>query len=197
LNAYDHQADASGYQYKRNRYYDPSTGRFTQEDPIGLAGGLNTYGFAGGDPVNFSDPFGLDAIEIRFNLYPIAIGGVKIPLAHYAVIAVSKTGVTKYYEYGRYVPKGEVRARGPIPNLTMGKDGKPTKESLDKLYGFVAAQYGKGTSISPTYHDDADFDKVVKFAEDRMKDKNREDYNIATNSCRTFCKDAVKAGKAP
>jgi uncharacterized protein RhaS with RHS repeats len=43
----------------RNRYYDPNTGRFTQEDPIGLAGGLNLYGFAGGDPVNFSDPFGL------------------------------------------------------------------------------------------------------------------------------------------
>jgi len=34
-------------------------GRFTQEDPIGLAGGINLYGFAGGDPVNFSDPFGL------------------------------------------------------------------------------------------------------------------------------------------
>ncbi len=33
--------------------------RFTQQDPIGLAGGLNLYGFAGGDPVNFSDPFGL------------------------------------------------------------------------------------------------------------------------------------------
>jgi RHS repeat-associated protein len=51
--------DASGLQYRRNRYYDPKTGRFTQEDPIGLAGGLNLYGFAGGDPVNFSDPFGL------------------------------------------------------------------------------------------------------------------------------------------
>lgn len=32
---------------------------FTQEDPIGLAGGLNLYGYAGGDPVNYSDPFGL------------------------------------------------------------------------------------------------------------------------------------------
>lgn len=52
-------ADASGIEYLRNRYYDSRTGRFTQEDPIGLAGGLNLYGFAGGDPVNFSDPFGL------------------------------------------------------------------------------------------------------------------------------------------
>jgi hypothetical protein len=33
---------------------------FTQEDPIGLAGGLNLYGFAGGDPINFWDPFGFD-----------------------------------------------------------------------------------------------------------------------------------------
>jgi RHS repeat-associated protein len=51
--------DNSGQMYRRNRYYDPATGRFTQEDPIGLAGGLNLYGFAGGDPVNFTDPFGL------------------------------------------------------------------------------------------------------------------------------------------
>ncbi|MCL4215059.1 MAG: hypothetical protein KJZ74_14205 [Gemmatimonadales bacterium] len=32
--------------------------QFTQQDPIGIAGGANVYGFAGGDPVNFSDPFG-------------------------------------------------------------------------------------------------------------------------------------------
>lgn len=51
--------DGSGFQYSRNRYYDPSTGRFTQEDPIGIAGGLNAYGFANGNPISYSDPFGL------------------------------------------------------------------------------------------------------------------------------------------
>jgi RHS repeat-associated protein len=51
--------DASGQVYMRNRYYDPASGQFTQPDPVGLAGGLNSYGFAAGDPVNFSDPFGL------------------------------------------------------------------------------------------------------------------------------------------
>jgi uncharacterized protein RhaS with RHS repeats len=51
--------------YRRNRYYDPGTGRFTQEDPIGLAGGLNLYGYAGGDPVNFGDPFGLCRLGSR------------------------------------------------------------------------------------------------------------------------------------
>src|SRR5690606_13237573 len=53
------KTDGSGLQYMRNRYYDPQTGRFTQLDPIGLAGGVNQYGFAAGDPVNHSDPFGL------------------------------------------------------------------------------------------------------------------------------------------
>jgi RHS repeat-associated protein len=53
------QRDASGTLYRRNRYYDPSSGRFTQEDPIGLAGGVNLYGFADGDPVSYTDPYGL------------------------------------------------------------------------------------------------------------------------------------------
>jgi RHS repeat-associated protein len=52
-------ATPAGLLYRRNRYYDPATGRFTQEDPIGLAGGINLYGFANGDPLSYSDPFGL------------------------------------------------------------------------------------------------------------------------------------------
>jgi hypothetical protein len=35
------------------------TSLFTQEDPIGLAGGRNLNGFANGDSVNFSDPLEL------------------------------------------------------------------------------------------------------------------------------------------
>jgi RHS repeat-associated protein len=58
--------DATGTLYRRARYYDPQTGRFTQEDPIGLAGGVNLYGYAGGDPVNYADPSGL---------CPVCIGG--------------------------------------------------------------------------------------------------------------------------
>jgi RHS repeat-associated protein len=49
----------TGMLYRRNRYFNPNGGQFTQADPIGIAGGMNAFGFAGGDPVNFSDPFGL------------------------------------------------------------------------------------------------------------------------------------------
>jgi RHS repeat-associated protein len=55
----DDMRDASGQMYRRNRYYDPQSGQFTQSDPIGLAGGMNAYGFAEGDPITFSDPYGL------------------------------------------------------------------------------------------------------------------------------------------
>jgi RHS repeat-associated protein len=52
-----------GFQYLRNRWYDPTVGRFTQEDPIGFAGGINLYAYAGSNPVSYSDPFGLCASE--------------------------------------------------------------------------------------------------------------------------------------
>ncbi|MBB4635905.1 RHS repeat-associated core domain-containing protein [Longimicrobium terrae] len=62
----DGMRDASGQMYMRNRYYDPATGQFTQTDPIGLAGGLNSYGFAAGDPVSYSDPYGLTPCPLVF-----------------------------------------------------------------------------------------------------------------------------------
>ncbi len=51
--------DLADLGFFRNRFYDQRTGRWTQEDPIGVAGGLNLYAFNGNNPVAFSDPFGL------------------------------------------------------------------------------------------------------------------------------------------
>ena len=54
------EGDSTQLYYVRNRWYDPQAQRFASEDPIGLSGGINPYVFGADDPINRSDPTGLD-----------------------------------------------------------------------------------------------------------------------------------------
>lgn len=67
-----YQDHETGDFYNYYRSYDPSIGRYTQSDPIGLHGGFNTYGYAGGNPITSFDPFGL--LEIRAEVWSTGKG---------------------------------------------------------------------------------------------------------------------------
>jgi RHS repeat-associated protein len=58
----DNPSNDQGLYFYRARYYMPGIGRFISEDPIGWASGqTNNYAYVGGDPINFTDPLGLEA----------------------------------------------------------------------------------------------------------------------------------------
>ena len=54
--------DPTGYIYLRARYYDPATAQFLTVDPLVDTTG-NPYGYTGGNPLQYVDPLGLDALQ--------------------------------------------------------------------------------------------------------------------------------------
>ncbi|MDD2776897.1 MAG: hypothetical protein PHU06_13155 [Gallionella sp.] len=51
----------TGLHYNVNRDYNPAIGRYVESDPIGLRGGINTFGYVGGNPLSRIDLLGLIA----------------------------------------------------------------------------------------------------------------------------------------
>jgi len=64
----------TGLHYNYFRDYDPQLGRYLQSDPIGLAGGVNTFGYVGGNPTRWVDPTGENTAVVGGA--PGAIGGL-------------------------------------------------------------------------------------------------------------------------
>ncbi|CDG53140.1 MULTISPECIES: RHS repeat-associated core domain-containing protein [Halomonadaceae] len=64
--------EESGLYYNRHRYYDPQQGRYISQDPIGLNGGTNLYGYVT-NPTGMVDPLGLFGANMH-HLEPFGVG---------------------------------------------------------------------------------------------------------------------------
>ena len=196
------------------RSYDARMGRYTQNDPIGLGGGMNRFGYAYQDGLNYFDPDGLDACSVNFSDYPIEYSPGKTSTnlgGHSGVLSYDATGKTRYYEYGRYPPNssgvtgnklpkddGNVRRLPKVPNVNFDKDGNVTDESLGELKDFLSRNAGKNTTPELTCTKDADAQKVNDYAESVANNPKRDKYSWIpgfSNHCRTFTRRAIDAGR--
>ena len=101
----------SGLHYNYFRTYIPATGRYVESDPIGLAGGINTYGYVGGNLLSAVDPDGRYAV-------PLVVRAVQFMAAVWNVHNTT-TDLQKHLEKVGQPPKAENEV--PEPNAILNE----------------------------------------------------------------------------
>jgi uncharacterized protein RhaS with RHS repeats len=133
--------------YMQARYYDPVIGRFYSNDPVGFSNvhNFNRYAYANNNPYKYVDPDGRDAVAIVFPDYKISVAGTKVSnLGHAGLLNINPdTGLTRYYEFGRYGNDGMVR-NIRLDNDVVMSGGAPTSASLAKVFAEISSKSGQG-----------------------------------------------------
>ena len=180
------------------RQYGAAEVRWFGIDPMAEKNHFESgYVYVHNNPLKYLDPDGRDGILVVFPDYKIATPVGKVGgLGHAGVLLINnETGLTKYYEYGRYDDEGKGYARTvPVSNVKIGKDGKPTQASLNKVLGQISKKSGHGTRIEGAYIESDNFEAMNNYAEQKVKEKDnpkRKSYNLANNNCGTFACDVL------
>lgn len=169
----------TGLHQNWHRYYDPKVGRYISSDPIGLAGGLNTYLYASGNPVRYVDPFGLEVKRCYRYLGNPRKGdtGIYNPLRH-DYLVVNDTTYSFQARGNLLWGQSDLRINDENPNRdscdVIWEDNKHDKFVEDAIKKFGRPRYG----IGPQGTDCQEFsDTVLEKASD-AHDKSNPASNI-------------------
>lgn len=119
-------------------------------------------------------------------------------IGHAGVLLINGgSGLTKYYEYGRYDPPGIGIVRNKaVPNITMDVDGEPNLLELKATFRAITEQSGKKTSInSVSYLTPGKFNNGLTFCQGRLdqnSDPQRQAYDVVLNNCVSFADQTAK-----
>lgn len=145
------------------------------------------------------------AVDLPGARFDFTIPGTrhKVPeLGHAGILFLNgATGLTRYYEYGRYDPaaRGQVQKR-QVPDVRLHL-GVPTSASLAHTLQAVARLAGQGGRIEGAYVElslgaFAHMEARAKLRLASNSDPTRESYALLTNSCLHFMKEVAEAGGA-
>jgi RHS repeat-associated protein len=125
----------TGLYFNRARYFDPATGRWLSEDPIRFFGDKNFYRYSLNNPVNYSDPSGLQAPAPAPapipGAGPIILIGIDVWLAQHDWHEFQKLCAASGWSWCTPSP-GPSPDPGPSPNPKPGKDCNNNDDDCDK-----------------------------------------------------------------
>jgi RHS repeat-associated protein len=126
----------TGLYYYRARMYMPGWGRFMQVDPQGHVAGSGPYTYAGNDPLNNVDPYGLWSLELNAGLFGVTFGIGDRSAQAFATVRFGLTGGGITYHPWADVPVG---SSGTYPgNCTYCQVARSYWETTQGSLGIVA-----------------------------------------------------------
>jgi RHS repeat-associated protein len=150
--------------YNYFRDYEANTGRYTESDPIGLMGGINTYSYALESPFGLSDPYGLDVKVCYYPSFPTHVG--------FGVVGDGNGNTSGFY------PKpGAMNRAGAGSGLPVDGDVREDQPEDDMQCKIISS--------------DEDADDCMRSCQKKRKN-NPGKYHIVIRNCKNFVQDCLK-----